>query len=116
MVPGCNSVITGTGKNRLSKWFNTSCYTPTANFAYGTEPRVDPNVRTDGIANWDISLLKTTKVNDRINAQFRAEFFNTFNHPQFAAPDNGVTDAAFGAVSAQYNNPRLIQFSLRINY
>ena len=116
VVAGCNPALSGSGKNRLGQWFNTACYAKTANFTYGTEPRVDPKVRTDGIANWDLSLLKATKIKDNINAQFRAEFFNLFNHPQFAAPDNGITDAAFGAVSAQYNNPRLIQFSLRISF
>jgi len=116
VVSGCNPALSGSGKNRLGQWFNISCYAKTANFAYGTEPRVDPKVRTDGIANWDLSLLKSTKIKENANVQFRAEFFNLFNHPQFAAPDNGVTDAAFGAVSAQYNNPRLIQFSLRVNY
>jgi hypothetical protein len=113
---GCSAVLTGSGKNRLNKWFNTGCYSPVPDFTLGNEPRVDPAVRTDGTADWDLSLLKATRIRENLNVQFRAEFFNAFNHPTFAAPDNVATDAGFGEVSNQFNNPRLIQFSLRINY
>ena len=86
-------------------------------YSLGNEPRVAPKVRTDGMDNWDLSVLKSTKIHDKINAQFRAEFFNLFNHPQFAAPQNSVNDSViFGTVIAQMINPRLIQFSLRINF
>ncbi len=116
-VAGCNPAISGTGKNRLNKWFNTACYTVAPDYSLGNEPRTDPKVRTDGMANWDLSVLKSTKIHNNINAQFRAEFFNLFNHPQFAAPQNSANDATnFGVVIAQMNNPRLVQFSLRINF
>lgn len=115
-LAGCSPVIHGSGKNRLNKWFNTSCYSPAPDFSLGNEPRIDPQVRTDGVANWDVSLLKSTKIKENVNLQFRAEFFNAFNHPSFAAPDNVATDAGFGQVSSQFNNPRLIQFSLRLNF
>jgi hypothetical protein len=117
IVAGCNPVIGGAAKNRLGKWFDTSCYAPTGNYALGNEPRVDPKVRAAGVDNWDISILKATKIKEKINAQFRAEFFNIFNHPQFAAPQGTVDDPTnFGVVIAQANNPRLVQFSLRINF
>ena len=116
VVAGCDPIIHGAAKNRLGGWFNTACYTKTPNFALGNQPRVDPKVRTDGVDNWDMSLLKATKIGEKLNVQFRAEFFNTFNHPRFAAPNNTITDGAVGKVTNQANNPRLIQFSLRINY
>ena len=112
--------VTGPAKNHLTQWFNTSCYGYTTTFAYGTEPRVDKSIRTDAMDNFDFSLLKSTKVGEKINTQFRAEFFNIFNHPQFAAPGNALPNIGqtnnFGVVSYQFNQPRLIQFSLRINY
>jgi hypothetical protein len=40
-----------------------------------------------GQFNWDASLIKTTKFTERQTLQFRAEFFNLFNHPQF----NGIS-------------------------
>jgi hypothetical protein len=116
-VAGCNPVIGGSGKNRIDEWFKTSCYTVAPDLTLGDEPRVDPRVRTDGIANWDLSLLKSTKIHENVNVQFRAEFFNTFNHPQFAAPQNAADDPVnFGVVIAQMNTPRLVQFSLRLNF
>jgi hypothetical protein len=120
ITPGCNPRITGSAKNHLTQWFNTSCYNYPTTFAYGTEPRVDKSLRTDAMDNFDFSLLKSTKVGEKINTQFRAEFFNIFNHPQFAAPGNALPNVGqtnnFGVVSYQFNQPRLIQFSLRINY
>jgi hypothetical protein len=71
--------------------------------------------RIRGTASWDISLLNSTKLHENIDTQFRAEFFNAFNHPSFAAPDNASTDQGFGQVSNQFHDPRLIQFSFRIS-
>jgi hypothetical protein len=48
-----------------------------------------------------------------MNVQFRAEFFNLFNTPQFGAPGTTVGNAQYGVVSSQINNPRLVQFALR---
>ena len=43
-----------------------------------------------GINNWDIALLKNTTITERFSLQFRAEFFNIFNHTQFLTP-SGIT-------------------------
>jgi hypothetical protein len=42
--------------------------------------------RDSGFKNWDFSLLKNWKFTERFSAQFRAEFFNILNHPNFANP------------------------------
>ena len=57
--------------------------------------------RDSGFRDWDLSLLKTFNFGDRLNAQFRAEFFNVLNHPNFANPYGGQN--GFGAGS--YNDP-----------
>ncbi|MGH9725577.1 MAG: hypothetical protein ACRD41_10970, partial [Candidatus Acidiferrales bacterium] len=56
-------------------------------FTYGTLSR---NVlRGPGINNWDISIIKNTPLGGETRSlQFRAEFFNAFNHTQFSNPDN----------------------------
>jgi trimeric autotransporter adhesin len=54
-------------------------------------------------------------VRDRVNVQFRAQTFNTFNTPLFAGP-TAFGSANFGAITAQANFPRYLQLGLHITY
>ena len=73
-----------------------------------------------GQDNWDMSVAKVTKIREQQTIQFRAEFFNTFNHPQFASVNN--TDASnrngggFGDIIASSVNPRVLQFALKYSF
>src|SRR5438876_1323713 len=109
----------GSLNQRLTQWFDTSVFTKGTDFSYGTDSRTEPNIRTDGVKNFDFAFFKDTKFgpDQRLGAQFRAEFFNGFNHPQFNPPDSGCCGgSSFGRVSSQYNLPRLIQFALRFTF
>jgi hypothetical protein len=67
-----------------------------------------------GQFNWDISIVKLTKFTERQALQFRTEFFNAFNHPQFNNPGGAdSTPTTFGVITATSVNPRLIQFALK---
>jgi len=70
-----------------------------------------------GQFNWDISLVKDTKVGglrEDANLQFRAEFFNVFNHPQFNNPAVvDVSKSTFGQITTASVNPRVIQLALK---
>ncbi len=75
-----------------------------------------------GQFNWDMSALKTTKITERQMVQFRAEFFNIFNHPQFTNPNAGQgtifslpdrASGSFGQITSTSVNPRVIQFALK---
>jgi hypothetical protein len=71
-----------------------------------------------GQFNWDMSLVKTTKVgglNENATLVFRSEFFNTFNHPQFGPnpSSNAVSSSSFGLINTTAVNPRLVQFALK---
>lgn len=68
-----------------------------------------------GIANTDITLEKNTKIGERINTQFRAEFFNLFNHTQFYNPVGDATSLQFGQVTTA-RDPRLVQFALKLSF
>ena len=117
-ISGCVKSSTGSAVSRLNQWFNTSCFTQPAAFTFGNEPRTDPSLRAAGIANWDSALFKNfpiPKLGDT-NLQFRAEAFNVFNRVQFGYPGMVQGQAGFGVVSSQINNPRLLQFALRINF
>jgi hypothetical protein len=72
--------------------------------------------------NWDVSFLKHFKVGERNDIRFAADFFNLWNHTNFANPT--VTDvetipspnSPFGRIVQTNGNPRLIQFSLRWSF
>ena len=66
-----------------------------------------------GQDNWDMSLAKVFKPRESQTVEFRTDFFNTFNHPQFANPVTSVTSGNFGQISATSVNPRLVQFGLK---
>jgi len=104
-------------------WFNPNIFTndPASTNANTGQPllgSIGDAKRTiccgPGINNWDMSILKNTKVSERLNTQFRAEFFNLFNHTQFYNPDGNISDGvAFGRIS-QARDPRLVQFALKL--
>jgi len=73
------------------------------------------SLRGPGINNWDISFLKRTKLTESKSIEFRAEFFNAFNHVQFLNPDTNGFDDTFGQIS-QDRSPRLVQFALKFYY
>ncbi len=69
-----------------------------------------------GFVNFDTSVFKTFPLPFRegMKLQFRAEFFNIANHPQFAEPNVTSDNAGFGQITSTVNNPRLIQFALKL--
>jgi hypothetical protein len=67
-----------------------------------------------GISQTDFALLKTFRINEQKYFEFRAEFFNIFNHTQFYNPDGYSSDGSqFGQVT-QAKDPRLMQFALKL--
>jgi hypothetical protein len=64
-----------------------------------------------------MSLFKDFRFTERIRLQFRAEATNTFNTPQFSAPDNNRQNANFGRVTATANgSERHLQLQLRLQF
>ncbi len=116
VVAGCNLSVPGSATQRLNEWFNTGCFAQPAPFTYGNEPRVDSTLRAQGEANFDFAAFKNTMINERFGLEFRAEIFNLFNHTQFGPPGEYVGTSSFGVVSSQVNNPRLVQFALRLSF
>jgi hypothetical protein len=124
VVAGCEKNISGSAQERLNQWFNVSCFSQPGAFAFGSESRTDPNLRTHGIANYDFSVVKRTQITERVGMDFNVEFFNIFNRVQFAPPGeqynastiNNPALNLFGVVRAQQNQPRLIQLALRLSF
>jgi hypothetical protein len=68
-----------------------------------------------GTNNFDMALLKDTKIHDAMNLEFRVEAFNIFNHTQFGGPDGTFTDSQFGFVTSAAA-PRLMQGALKFTF
>ena len=109
----------GSRDARLAKWFDTSVFTNGTEYSYGSDSRTEPNIRTDGMKNVDFAFFKNTKFgpDERLGVEFRGEFFNGFNRPQFSPPNSGCCGGKdFGRVTSQYNVSRQIQFALRFTF
>ena len=73
-------------------------------------------IRGPGDFDWDISAGRSFHVrgiHEQRQLQFRAEFYNAFNHPQFSAPGTTFGSATFGVIPSSSVAPRLIQFGLK---
>src|SRR4029077_7964665 len=96
-VPGCKAELSGSAESRLNEWFNTSCFSQPDAFRFGNEPRVDASLRQQGIVDFNFAVFKRTTFGpaERMGLEFRTEFFNLFNHPQFGPPDTLLPLATF---------------------
>ncbi len=86
------------------------------NGVWGQRDRI---VDGPGQANLDLAISKTVMVNwpiEKSSVQFRAEFFNTLNHPQFANPDSNFTSPTFGVISSTAVNARVGQVALKFAF
>jgi hypothetical protein len=63
--------------------------------------------------NVNFSIVKNTAIREAATIQFRTEFFNLFNHPNFGLPDNFVGLPSFGRLVSA-GSPRRIQFGLKL--
>jgi hypothetical protein len=104
----------------ITHWFDTSFNVPGAPWAtprqytYGNGGR---NVlRGPSRTNLDFSIFREVPIAERARIQFRGEFFNIFNHPQFDLPNATIGSAAAGVISSTVGSPRDIQLSLRLMF
>jgi hypothetical protein len=81
---------------------------------YGTLPR--NFLRGPGRTNFDLAFSKTTALSrERLKLEFRAEFFNIFNHAEFGTPDTNINSGTFGQIRTTAD-PRIIQLALRLSF
>jgi len=99
-------------------WFNPCAFAAPATRRFGTAGR--NVVIGPGIANVDLSVNRRFRVKERTVLEFRAEFFNLFNHPQFDMPEILFDSAGFATVRSanKFGNgpPRQIQLGLRLSF
>ncbi|MBL8229171.1 MAG: TonB-dependent receptor [Bryobacterales bacterium] len=113
---GRSGKLTGPVQDRLLAYFDRSVYSQPGQFSFGNMgPRL-PDIRNDGIYNFDLSLFKNFHITERLNAQLRGEALNAFNTPRFGGPNTSVTSSSFGVITSQANAPRQIQLGLKFMF
>lgn len=105
-------------------WFNPNNFTDPTQTVNPSPPGQFGNTPHSlccgpAISNTDFVIAKKTPINERFNTEFRAEFYNLFNHTQFSNPDGNFTDGippggTFGQILKAREGPRVMQFGLKI--
>jgi len=116
--PGCSAP---SRIHTIQNWFNPCAFEQAPAGELGTAARAP--VYGPRFVNTDFSVIKDFAIRESMNLQFRAEFFNLFNHPQFymgGAGGSGEQDinapATFGIINNTVNNARLVQFALKLSF
>ena len=67
-------------------------------------------------ASWDVSIIRDLPIRERLQLQFRAEFFNVLNHTNFGDPQQSETNGSFGQITSTNGDPRIGQLSLKLSF
>lgn len=96
------------------RWFNVAAFAAPAPFTFGNAGR--GILTSDGLATMDFSLTKNIRLTETARMQFKGEFFNFTNHPNFGIPDNRIDQPSAGSISSTITTSRQIQLGIRIVY
>jgi carboxypeptidase family protein len=111
-VAGCS--IYAASHSQL-QYINPACFVAPPIGTLGNASRVP--VYGPDFVNTDFSVIKQFALPwESMGLNFRAEFFNLWNHAQFGLPVNDINAPGFGSVNSTVNNPRLIQFGLKLTF
>jgi Carboxypeptidase regulatory-like domain/TonB-dependent Receptor Plug Domain len=102
-----------------NEWYNPNAFILPAVGTYGNVGR--GAFTGPGLADLDLSVMKNTTITERMKLQFRAEFFNILNHPNFASPNETVFsgtsfNASAGLITTTATTSRQIQFALKLMF
>ena len=111
---GQNVYTSGPITTRLTNYFNVAAFSAPAAYTYGNVARLVSWLRAPSYANLDFAINRNFRINERFHLQFRAEAFNLLNQTVFGLPGTGIGSVAAGVISTQANNPRQIQFALKL--
>lgn len=123
LVP--NVSLTPPAGKRIGEWINPAAFAVPAAGTFGNAPR---NIaRGPGAWQIDLGVARSISFSERARLEFRSEFFNVFNHPQYGLPQGTFGVPGFGSITQTVNTttpvspvgsgtPREIQFALRIAF
>jgi hypothetical protein len=123
LVPGVP--LTPPGGATIGQWINPAAFTVPAPGTFGDAPR--DVARGPGAWQMDFGVGKRISLTERARLEFRSEFFNIFNHPQYGLPQATFGVPGFGSIIQTVNTttpvspvgsgtPREIQFSVRVRF
>lgn len=98
------------GSRSLDRYFDTDCLPGPAN-RFGNAGRAI--IGGPGNNNWNLGLFKNFSFKEDMRLQFRAEFFNAFNHPEWGIPGNRLHRGNYARIDS-VGDPRIIQFGLKL--
>jgi hypothetical protein len=120
-----NQLVTGGSiESKLNGYFNTTCFTTPPvigadGIGTGFGDSATGLVSGPGQANLDLAVSKLQVLpwhHEKTAVDFRAEFFNAFNHSQFANPDNNFSSPTFGVISSTSVSARVVQLALKFSF
>jgi len=125
LAPGCsnsNLVTAGSVKSKLEGYFNTSCFTTPPVIGADGIGTAFGNSRTGivngpGQFNIDLGVMRVVPIHwpkEGGSLQFRGEFFNILNHPQFSNPNTTYGSSSFGIITSTSVNPRVGQLAMKL--
>jgi hypothetical protein len=115
--PGCTAP---SQVHTLANWFNPCAFVDAPAGELGNANRTP--LYGPRFVNTDLSFIKHIPIREGMRIDFRAEFFNLFNHAQFFLPGDSTgmqnvdSTSSFGVITQTVNNPRLIQFALKLAF
>jgi hypothetical protein len=127
--PACNTQLPGigcyavrlhdpnlsSGQQSINEWFDTTAFTSTPLYSLGNDSRTEPNLRNPGLINLDALLSRSQPIGEKVQIQFRAEFYNSLNHTNFNGPQTSVTAANFGQITSALGG-RSTQLGIRLSF
>jgi hypothetical protein len=101
------------GPKTRNEWFDTSAFQTPALYTFGNAHIA--SITGPGSLGVDFSIFKNTPITERVNLQFRSEFFNVLNHTNWGDPNTTFGTPQFGQIFGAAAS-REIQFSLRLEF
>ena len=107
---------------KVAEYFNTAAFVNVCPDLTGPGPFSFSHTGRDfvigpGLQDWDLGISRRFRLHgDSTWLQFRAEFFNIFNHPNLGQPDSSAGDPGFGTIAYTASDAREIQFGLKLNF
>lgn len=109
-VVGPNNGVLPRGERSIDRWFDTSAFVAPPPYTFGNN--MPFAINGPGVNNFNTAFMKNTYFRERFNVQFRAEFYNLFNHTRFTSVGTTLGSSTFGKLIAA-TGEREIQFALK---